>query len=67
MTGVRCRRTGGGVRRAGVHDYEYHLIRGLVAKARVQAGRVRELLASRGQRDATYAARAELRYLQSKD
>lgn len=49
-----------------VHDYEYHIIRGLVGKARSQARLVRELSAEPQRRDAAYAARAELRYLKSK-
>jgi hypothetical protein len=48
-----------------VHDYEYHLIRDFVTQARAQAQRVRDLR-SKGSRDEAYAARAELRYLQSK-
>lgn len=49
-----------------VHDYEYHLIRDLVAKARRQAERHRALAALPDQRDAAHAALAELRYLKSK-
>jgi len=49
-----------------VHDYEYHLIRDFVAQARGQEALVRELRGSADGRDAAHAARAELRYLESK-
>lgn len=49
-----------------VHDYEYHLIRDLVARARRQEAQIRELGSAADNRDAAYAARAELRYLVSK-
>ncbi len=49
-----------------VHDYEYHLIRALVARAREQKRRIRDLRTMANDRDAVYGARAELRYLESK-
>ncbi len=49
-----------------IHDYEYHLIRELVARGRIQERIVRESRKQSERRDEAYAARAELRYIRSK-